>query len=92
MMLPCHHSVDGRESTGTGADTQVTTPSLRRMCRIAGADLLKRVSGIEALRCEYRHSMRVMAAITDPAVLSRILECMHLPPGAAPLTSDRALP
>jgi hypothetical protein len=32
--------------------------------------------------------MRVLAAITDPAVAQRILECMGLPPRAPPL--DRA--
>jgi hypothetical protein len=29
--------------------------------------------------------MRVIAAITDPAVAKRILECMGLPPRAPPL-------
>ena len=31
--------------------------------------------------------MRVIAAITDPAVANRILECMGLPPRAPPLRS-----
>ncbi len=51
------------------------------------ADLLKRVFGVEALRCECGHSMRVIAAITEPTIASRILKCMGLPPRAPPLES-----
>jgi len=47
--------------------------------RLPWADLLQRVFGIEALRCECGHSMRVIAAITEPTVAKRILECMGLP-------------
>jgi hypothetical protein len=51
--------------------------------------LLKRVFGIEALQCECGESMRVIAAITEPAVAKRILECMRLPPRAPPLEPAR---
>ena len=57
----------------------------RRARRLPWADLLKRVFGVEALRCECGHSMRVIAAITEPTVAKRILECMGLPPRAPPL-------
>ncbi len=33
--------------------------------------------------------MRVIAAITEPTVAKRILECMGLPPRAPPLTPAR---
>ncbi len=33
--------------------------------------------------------MRVMAAITEPTVARRILDCMGLPPGAPPRTPAR---
>ena len=53
--------------------------------RLPWADLLKRVFGVEALRCQCGHSMRVIAAITEPTIASRILKCMGLPPRAPPL-------
>ncbi len=59
-------------------------PSSRRQ-RLRWSDLLKRVFGIQALRCPCGESMRVLAAITEPAVAQRILACMSLPPRAPPL-------
>ena len=54
--------------------------------RIAWADLLKRVFEIDALRCpNCRGRMKKIAAITDPGVARRILECLALPPRAPPL-------
>ena len=58
--------------------------SVRRQ-RLPWADLLKRVFGIEALRCQCGESMRVLAAITEPTVAQRILIGMGLPPRAPPL-------
>jgi hypothetical protein len=42
---------------------------------------------IGAWRIECGHSMRVIAAITEPTIASRILKCMGLPPRAPPLES-----
>jgi hypothetical protein len=54
--------------------------------RIAWADLLKRVFEVDALRCPgCGERMRLIAAITDPSVAQRILECLALPPRAPPL-------
>ena len=50
------------------------------------AALLQRVFEVEALRCPRCGStMRVIAAIEDPDVARRILECMRLPARAPPL-------
>ncbi len=50
------------------------------------AELLQRVFGIEALRCPRCGStMRVIAAIEDPGVARKILECLKLPARAPPL-------
>ena len=57
--------------------------------RLPWADLLHRIFGVEALRCPCGESMRVIAAITEPTVAKRILECMRLPPRAPPLTPAR---
>ena len=53
------------------------------------AELLQRVFGVDALRCRCGERMRILAAITDSAVVQRILVCMGLPPGAPPLGSAR---
>jgi hypothetical protein len=60
-------------------------PASARRQRLPWADLLQRVFGIEARRCRCGETMRVMAAITEPAVAQRILACMGLPPRAPPL-------
>ena len=78
----------GRASRTLGPDQQAVTtrpaPSVRPR-HLPRADLLKRVFGAEALRCECGHSLRVIAAITEPNVAMRILECMGIPPRAPPV-------
>jgi hypothetical protein len=59
------------------------------------AGLLKRVFEIDALRCPRCGStLRLIAAIEDPVVARRILECMKLPARAPPLepASRAAIP
>ena len=64
-------------------------PRSGRPRHLPWADLLKRVFGVEALRCECGDSMRVLAAITEPTIAKRILESMNLPPRAPPLAPAR---
>ena len=60
----------------------------RKQRRYQWAELLQRVFEIDALRCPRCGSrMRVLAAITDPSVARRILECIGLPARAPPLQS-----
>jgi len=68
------------------APCSISSPRPRRL---PWADLLQRVFGIQALQCECGKSMRVIAAITEPTVAKRILECMGLPPRAPPLEPAR---
>jgi hypothetical protein len=57
------------------------------------AALLQRVFEVDALRCPRCGStMRLIAAIEDPAVAERILECLKLPARAPPLGSATAEP
>jgi hypothetical protein len=57
-----------------------------RWGRMRWAALLQRVFEVEALRCPRCGStMRLIAAIEDPDVARRILECMRLPARAPPL-------
>jgi hypothetical protein len=80
-------AVGGGASLGADPPTEVRadrSESLPR--RIAWADLLKRVFEVDALRCPACGGrMRLLAAITDPSVARRILECLSLPPRAPPL-------
>ena len=55
------------------------------------AALLQRVFKIDALRCPRCGStMRLIAAIEDPRVARKILECLMLPARAPPLASAAA--
>jgi hypothetical protein len=57
-----------------------------RARRIPWAALLQRVFEIDALRCPHCGStMRLIAAIEDPAVAQKILECLKLPARSPPL-------
>jgi hypothetical protein len=57
------------------------------------AALLQRVFEVDALRCpRCASTMRLIAAIEDPAVAERILECLKLPARAPPLRSATAEP
>jgi hypothetical protein len=57
------------------------------------AALLQRVFEADALRCPRCASpIRLIAAIEDPAVAERILECLKLPARAPPLGSATAEP
>ena len=62
-------------------DTPATAPR-----RLAWAALLQRVFEVDALRCPGCGArMRLLAAIGDPAVARKILECLDLPARAPPL-------
>jgi hypothetical protein len=58
--------------------------------RIPWAELLQRVFEVDALCCpKCGARMRVLSAITDSTVATRILRCLALPPRAPPLASSR---
>jgi hypothetical protein len=53
---------------------------------VAAGPLTQRVFGIDALRCpRCGATLRLVAAIEDPAVARKILECLDLPARAPPL-------
>ena len=78
-------AIEGRRSSSTASASELA----RRSRRTAWADLLRRVFEVDALRCpDCGGRMRVLSAITDPAVAARILDCVGMsarapPPGAA---------
>jgi hypothetical protein len=67
--------------------------SARSARRTRWAALLQRVFEVDALRCPRCGStMRLIAAIEDPAVAERILACLMLPSRAPPLGGATAEP
>ncbi|MCP4104667.1 MAG: hypothetical protein GY749_03880, partial [Desulfobacteraceae bacterium] len=72
---------------------RVRTASSSRPRRLSWSELLKRVFGLDALRCPMcGDTMRVMAVITDPGAARRILACLKLPPRAPPLARAPSTP
>jgi hypothetical protein len=66
-------------------------PERARAYRLRWAKLLMRVFEIDALRCpECGATLRLLAAIEDPEVTSRILACLDLPARAPPTLPARA--
>ena len=62
-----------------------------RARRIPWAALLQRVFEVDALRCPRCGStMRLIAAIEDPMVAQKILECLKLPARSPPLAPAEA--
>ncbi len=78
------------ESAGSSAPENDRTREDRpetRPRRLRWAALLRRVFGFDALRCpRCGATLRLLAAIEDPAVAQRILECIGLPARAPPIT------
>jgi hypothetical protein len=80
------------KSNSSSRFTQPLRPSAAlfvRSRRLPWSELLERVFGVDALRCKSGRPMRVLAAITDPAIASRILACMDLATRAPPLAPAR---
>jgi Putative transposase len=69
------------ESDRTSADRPETRPR-----RLRWAALLQRVFGFDALRCpRCGATLRLIAAIEDPGIAQRMLECIGLPARAPPI-------
>jgi len=61
--------------------------------RLPWAELLQRVFAVDALRCPHCGArMRLVAAIEDPDVARKILECLDLPARAPPLVPAPSAP
>ncbi len=74
-------------SLASGADRGPEDRPETRPRRLRWAALLKRVFGLDALRCpRCGAALRLIAAIEDPAIARRILESMGLPARAPPIT------
>jgi hypothetical protein len=82
-------------STAPGSDRAREDRPETRPRRLRWAALLQRVFGFDALRCpRCGCTLRLIAAIEDPAIARRILECIGLPARAPPApaaSSDTSL-
>jgi hypothetical protein len=79
-------AIEGRRSFSTASASELA----RGPHRTAWADLLQRVFEVDALRCpDCSGRMRVLSAITDPDVATRILECVGMPSRAPPVGEAR---
>jgi len=68
-----------------GEPIDPTMAARRPPRRLPWAGLLQRVFATDGLRCECGARMRLVAAIEDPDVARKILECLDLPARAPPL-------
>jgi len=76
-------AVDGADRAPAAPATPEGRPRPRRL---PWAELLQRVFEVDALRCPRCGAhMRLIAAIEDPTVARKILECLKLPARAPPL-------
>jgi hypothetical protein len=90
-----HRPTGGEEPDAAGTSDQhrhepdgdARDPGFREQAgRMCWAALLQRIFEVDALRCpRCGSSMRLLAAIEDPEVARRILECLELPARAPPL-------
>ena len=84
------HSAQANQAPGPTQQVVPRPVPSARPQRLPWADLLQRVFGVQALRCQCGNPMRVLAAITEPAIAKSILDCMGLPARAPPLQPARA--
>lgn len=80
-------------STGGAASQSFAARAMRPKPRATWAELLKRVFEIDVLNCPFcggKH--KLIALITDGAVVRRILEHLGLPPTAPTLAPARSPP
>jgi hypothetical protein len=81
-----------RGTSGQPADGQAAGDEERkRAYRMRWARLLMRVFEVDALRCpDCGARLRLLAAIEDPEVAAKILECVGLPSRAPPILPGQA--
>ncbi len=75
-----------------GEESESTSPSPRRRAPLRWAQLLRRVFSIDALRCPRCSApMVILAFLSDPPVVSKILRHLRLPTAPPPLAAPRDL-
>ena len=73
-----------------GQAASTTTPLRRRRAHLKWAQLLGRVFSLDALECpQCQSAMVVLAFISDPPVVSKILRHLKLPTAPPPVAASR---
>ena len=77
-------------NTTDGQAASTSTPPRRRRAHLKWAQLLRRVFHLDALKCpQCKAAMLVLAFISDPPVVSKILRHLKLPTTPPPLGAPR---
>jgi len=88
--FPAADDQESEDDEDAASEELSATPSVRPR-RLAWAQLLRRVLHVDALTCpECATSMTVIAFLTDPPVLKRILDHLGLPSSPPPLAPARS--
>ncbi len=90
---PGTHRADPHAPGGPGPEDDRTDPDESKRRRIAWAKLLSRVFGIDVETCpRCAGPMKILAFVTEPRSLSRLLTHAGLPTDIPPIASARAPP
>jgi hypothetical protein len=85
--------VAGDDKAGTGESREIDITKIQRGSRLPWAALLKRVFMTDALTCpKCQGRMKILAAITEPEVIRKILDNLGIPSEAPPRAAARPPP
>ena len=83
----------GDDKAGTGESREIDITKMQRGSRLPWAVLLKRVFLTDALTCpKCQGRMEILAAITEPEAIRKILDHLGIPSEAPPRTAARSPP
>jgi hypothetical protein len=83
----------GTDKAGEGESRDIDLSKLPRVSRLPWALLLKRVFLTDALKCpKCQGRMKILAAVTKPEAIRKILDHLGIPSEAPRLTSARPPP
>jgi putative transposase/transposase-like zinc-binding protein len=88
----CRQDIIPAAPTDTEPSGLPSDPKAVRPRRLPWAQLLKRVLNIDVLACSCGNRREIIAFVTDPAVINKILRHLHLPTAPPPLLPARASP
>ena len=88
--VTCTHGEESDSAEAAPSASDGNNKRSRRPRRLSWAQLMKRVLDVDALTCPHCHvPMVVLAFISDPPIVKRILDHLGLPSNAPPLSPAR---
>lgn len=89
---PCTETLPTGSASAAREDEASTSPTSRRRAPLRWAQLLRRVFHLDILKCpKCPASMVVLALISDPPVVTKILRHLKLPAAPPPLAAPREM-